>query len=79
MKRITIISLLTLTLLQAGELEKEIKYLGNDGTHETHQIICKNGQSGIVSIDNATREMSVEGENLGKVTFKVAVEKVCGS
>jgi hypothetical protein len=79
MKTITIITLLTLTLLQAGELEKEIKYLGNDGTTETHEVVCHNGKSGIVSIDNATREMSVEGENLGKVTFKVAVEKVCGS
>ena len=78
MKKITIISLLTLTLLQAGELEKEIQYIGNDGKKTTHKIVCKNGKSGIVSIDNATQEMSIGSQNLGKVTFSVAVEKVCG-
>ncbi len=77
MKTITIILLLTLTLLFAGELEKEIEYLGNDGTTETHKIVCLNGESGIVSIDNATKEMSVGSANLGKVTFRVAVELVC--
>ena len=78
MKTITIITLLTLTLLQAGELEKEIKYLGNDGTKETHEVVCRDGRSGIVSIDNATREMSIGSTNLGRVTFKVAVELICG-
>ena len=78
MKTTTIITLLTLTLLQAGELEKEIKYLGNDGTKETHEVVCRDGRSGIVSIDNATREMSVGSTNLGRVTFKVAVELICG-
>ena len=77
MKTITIIVLLALTLLQAGELEKEIKYLGNDGTAETHKVVCLNGKSGIVSIDNATKEMSVGSTNLGKATFRVAVEKIC--
>ena len=47
-----ITTLLTLTLLQAGELEKEIQYLGNDGTTEIHQVVCRNGKSGIVFIDN---------------------------
>ena len=78
MKTTIIITLLTLTLLQAGELEKEIKYLGNDGTKETHEVVCRDGRSGIVSIDNATKEMSVGSTNLGKVTFKVAVELICG-
>ena len=78
MKTTTIITLLTLTLLQAGELEKEIKYLGNDGTKETHEVVCRDGRSGIVSIDNATREMSIGSTNLGRVTFKVAVELICG-
>ena len=78
MKTTTIITLLTLTLLQAGELEKEIKYLGNDGTTQTHEVVCRDGRSGIVSIDNATREMSVGSTNLGRVTFKVAVELICG-
>ena len=78
MKTTTIITLLTLTLLQAGELEKEIKYLGNDGTTETHEVVCRDGRSGIVSIDNATREMNVGSTNLGRVTFKVAVELICG-
>lgn len=77
MKTTTIITLLTLTLLQAGELEKEIKYLGNDGTTQTHEVVCRDGRSGIVSIDNATKEMSVGSTNLGKVTFKVAVKKIC--
>ena len=78
MKTITIISILTLTLLQAGELEKEIKYLGNDGTTETHEVVCHDGKSGIVSIDNATGEMSVGSSNLGRVTFKVAIKLICG-
>ena len=77
MKTITIIALLTLTLLHAEELEKEIQYLGNDGTTETHKIVCLNGKSDIVSIDNATKEMSVGSTNLGKATFRVAVEKIC--
>ena len=77
MKTIIVISLLTLTLLHAVELEKEIQYLGNDGKTETHKIVCLNGKSGIVSIGNATKEMSVGSTNLGKVTFKVAVEKIC--
>lgn len=77
MKTIIIISLLTLTLLHTGELEKEIEYLGNDGTAETHKIVCLNGKSGIVSIDNTTKEMNVGSTNLGKVTFRVVVEKIC--
>lgn len=77
MKTTIIITLLTLTLLQAGELEKEIQYLGNDGTTETHKVVCLNGKSGIVSIDNTTKEMSVGSINLGKVTFRMAVEKIC--
>ena len=77
MKIITILTLLTVTLLTAGELEKEIRYLGNDGITETHKIVCQDGRSGIVSIDNATKEMSVEGKNLGRVTFKVAIKKIC--
>ncbi len=78
MKTITILTLLSVTLLTAGELEKEIQYIDNDGTTEIHKIICQDGRSGIVSIDLATREMSVDGENLGRVTFGVVVEKVCG-
>jgi len=78
MKTITILTLLTVTLLTAGELEKEIRYLGSDGKTEQHQIICTDGTSGIVSIDLATREMSVDGENLGRVTFGVVVERICG-
>lgn len=78
MKTTTIIALLTLTLLHAGELEKEIEYLGNDGTAETHKIVCLNGKSGIVSIDNATGEMSVGSTNLGKVTLDELVDRICG-
>lgn len=77
MKTAIILTLLTLTLLTAGELEKEIQYLDNDGTTERHRIVCHNGQSGIVSIDNATKEMSVGSTNLGKVTFRAAVELIC--
>ena len=80
MKKITIISLLALssTLLQAEESEQEIRYLNNDGTTETHEVVCINGKSGVVSIDNITREMSVGSSNLGKVTFDVAIELICG-
>ena len=77
MKTATIITLLTLTLLHAEELEKEIQYLGNDGTTETHRVVCVNGKSDIVSIDNVSKEMSVGSENLGRVTFSVAVKKIC--
>ena len=77
MKTITILILLTVTLLTAGELEKEIRYLGSDGKTEQHQIICTDGTSGIVSIDLATREMSIDGENLGRITFSTIIEKIC--
>ncbi len=73
----TLLAISLASTLQAGELEKEIQYIDNDGTTETHKIICQDGRSGIVSIDLATREMSVEGENLGRVTFAVVVEKIC--
>jgi len=65
------------SILQAGELEKEIQYIGNDGTVETHKIICKNDKTGTVTIDTTTREMTYNGENLGRVSFDVVVEKVC--
>ena len=77
MKTITILTLLTVTLLTSGELEKEIRYLGSDGKTEQHQIICTDGTSGIVSIDLATREMSVDGENLGRATFQRIIKNIC--
>ncbi len=81
MKTTTIITLLTLTLLQAGELEKEIKYLGNDGTETKNQIICANGNKAFVYSNNTTREIRVKvnnlSKNLGKVTLNEVVERVC--
>ena len=78
--KIIIISLLALssTLLQADEREPEIRYLNNDGITKTHEVVCRNGKSGVVSIDNITQEMSVGSNNLGKVTFKVAIDLICG-
>jgi len=77
MKSILLLTLFA-TLIFGQELEKEIQYIGNDGKTITHKIICKNGKSGIVSIDNATQEMSIGSQNLGKVTFSVAVKLICG-
>ena len=77
MKKITIISLLALTLLNAGELEKEIKYLGNDGVKESHEIVCINGNSAIITIDNNTKEISIGTNNIGKTSINIAVKKIC--
>ena len=77
MKIITILSLLTLTLLNAEELEKEIKYLGNDGVKESHEIICTNGKSAVITIDNTTKEVAIETTNHGKITMNQAVKEVC--
>lgn len=79
MKKIALLSLLIVSIAYAGELEKEIKYIGNDGTVETHEIICINGKSGMITIHNSTKEMTIESSNtnLGKVTFFEAVEMIC--
>lgn len=79
MKTATLLSLLTLTLLNAQELEQEIRYIGNDGTKETHEVICLNGNSGIVTINNSTKEMTINATNtnLGKVTFGEAAKLIC--
>lgn len=77
MKTIKTILLLGLTLLHAEELEKEIRYIGNDGKISTHQVVCHNGNSGMVTIDLQTKEMSVDSVNIGKATFKDAAERIC--
>ncbi len=77
MKTITIISLIALSLLQARELEKEIVYLNNNGKVTTHKIVCFNGKTAVVSIDNSTNEMRVGSSNLGKITFQKLSESIC--
>ena len=77
MKKITIITLLTLTLLNAEELEKEIRYLGNDGTTESHEIICTNNNSAVITIDNNTKEISIGTRNIGKTSINAAVQEIC--
>ena len=70
-------------LVIANELEKEIKYIGNDGVKETHQIFCINEKTGIVEINNASQEMTVITSdsaievNIGKATFTEAAEIIC--
>ncbi len=77
MKKITIISLLTLTLLNAEELEKEIRYLGNDGIQESHEIICTNANSAVITINNNTKEISIGTNNIGSKMIDVAVQQIC--
>ena len=75
--------LLTPALTLANELEKEIRYLGNNGIEERHEVVCVNNKTGIVTINMKTQEMRVKPsgasieQNLGKATFTEAVEIIC--
>lgn len=77
MKKLAILLTLTLTILSAKELEKDIQYLGNDGVRETHKVICKNAKSKIIYIDNKTKQISSKDEKFGKATLNKAVERIC--
>jgi len=83
MKKLLLLSLFITSLAVANELEKEIKYLGNNGSEESHEVICINGKSGIVTIDNTSQEMTVKtggssfGKNIGRATFTQASKIIC--
>ena len=84
MKYSLILPLVFITgLATANELEKEIKYLGNNGVEERHQVICVNDKTGIVTINMTTQEMRVKPsdasteQNIGKATFSDAEEIIC--
>lgn len=83
MKNILILSLFLVGVASASELSKEIKYLGNNGSEESHEIICVNEQTGIVTINNESQEMTVRtdpsstGRNIGRATLSEAEVVIC--
>ena len=69
--------LMILSILQAAEPEKDIRYIGDDGKTTTYKIVCDDGRSGTVSVNDTTKEMSIGSENLGRVTMDVVVKRIC--
>ncbi len=77
MRKVFFLLIFISSLVFAEKLEKSLEFVGNDGKKTSIKIVCNNGKEGMVYIDNATKEMTINDKNEGKLTIPQAIEKIC--